>query len=267
MRNHDWGPISDVACLSALPIRRVEYEAFILEAAGLVYRKTLHYQGYQIDFSGSDLLALADFAKRAIMKSIGEMAGVGKMSVVYEALSHIARVVKFHRQGRTSFGHVRRARGPLKNLPRSAWLYAATLAAKLELKRLERLYPKVSLPRPVALTKHAVTIELVNVDLLGQVTLVNPEESLEIILVGPKKAFHLGIIHSDLSEFNRIIYDDGIKIIDWLRAVDLNHLGAFEKLKWDVSDNLGFFERKNKVRMILAEILKYIRTPATEACQ
>jgi RIO kinase 2 len=264
MKDHDWVSISDVACFSAFPIRRVEYEALILEAAGLVYLKTLHYQGYQIDFNGFDLLALADFAERDIIKSIGERAGVGKVSVVYEALRYTPRViVKFHRQGRTSFKHVRRSRGLLKNLPRSSWLYAATLAAKREFKIMERLNPKVSLPRPIALTK---TMELVNGGLHNQVPIVNPEESLEIILDELKEAFHLSIIHSDLSEFNIIIHDDGIEIIDWLQAVDINHPGVLEKLEWYVSNILGFLERKNKIRKILT-VLNYVRTPATEACQ
>jgi RIO kinase 2 len=262
MRDHEGCPRLDGVHSSVFPIRKVEYEARILKAAGLVCWETLHYQGYQIDFDASDLLVWIYFAKCNLIKSLSEKPRRGKEFLVYDAQGSMPLIVKFHRLGRTNIKHFRRARGHLKSLPRSFWFYVAALAAKRMFKVMNRFYSKVSLPKPVALTKYRVTIELVNGDLLNRVVFVNLVGCLEIIL-----SVHLGIIHVSLSEYNIIIYNYIINKIDWPQAADLNHPDALKKSKRDVSDNLGFFGRKYKVRIALEEALNYVRTPATEACR
>jgi RIO kinase 2 len=247
MRTHEWVPLQEMARNTGLDLDKLEYRLGILSDQNLVCMDTLHYMGYRIDFDAYDILALSDLAEKNQVKSIGDRIGVGKESVVYEALGEMPLAIKFHREGRTSFKHVRRTREHLKEGPRCSWLNAARLAARYEFRVMDKLYPRVSIPRPVALSRHAIAMELINGPQLGRVQLSNPAECLDIILEEVREAYGLGIIHADLSEFNVIISGDEVKIIDWPQAVKVDHPNASELLERDISNVLKFFKRRYKM--------------------
>lgn len=260
MRDHEWVPIHVISQISGLPARKAEYKLGLLFEQKLVDRENIHYLGYQIGFDAYDLVALSDFVKRNRVKSIGEFIGVGKESVVYEALGEIPLAIKFHRQGRTSFKHVRRLRDHLTDLPKVPWLYAASLAARREFQVMEKLYPSVSIPRPVAVSRHALAMEFVYGPQLNKITLSDPEDGLNMILEEVGKAWRLGIVHADLSEFNIMIADEGPKLIDWPQAVDVAHPHSQELLERDLSNVLRFFERKYKIIMPLEKALRLVKS-------
>jgi len=260
MRDHEWVPLSEISRFSGMPSRKAEHRLGLLFEQKLVSREILHYHGFQIDFDAYDLLALSDFAKRDQVKSIGEQIGVGKESVVYEALGEIPLVIKFHRQGRTSFKHVRRLRDHLTDLPHLPWLYAAALAARHEFQVMQKLSASVAVPRPVAISRHALAMERVNGYQLNKITLTNPEDYLDMIVEEMAKAWRLGIVHADLSEFNIMANDEGIKIIDWPQSVESTHPHAEELLERDLSNVLRFFARKYKLMMNLEETLSLVKS-------
>jgi RIO kinase 2 len=261
MRDHEWVPLPEIARLSGLTGRKAEYRLGLLFKKKLIRREALAYEGYQIEFDAYDLLALSDFVKRDSVKSIGERIGVGKESVVYEALGEIPLAIKFHRQGRTSFKHVRRVREHLTDLPRVPWLYAAALAARHEFQVMQTLYPAVAVPRPVALSRHALAMEFLEGCQLNRITLSDPENALDNILEQVRKGWCLGVIHADLSEFNIIVTAVGPKIIDWPQAVATTHPHADELLGRDVSNVLRFFSRKYKLQKSLDEALAAVKAP------
>ncbi len=264
MRDYEWVPLPEISRLSGINLRKAEYRLHILSEAKLVTRTTMHYEGYQIDFDAYDLIALSDLVERDFVKCIGGRVGVGKESVVFDALGEIPLVIKFHRQGRTSFKHVRRARDHLKDMPRVPWLYAASLAARHEFQIMKRLYPDVSIPKPVAISRHALAMELLSGDQLNRVILSDPQECLEIILDEVRKTYEKGIIHADLSEFNVIVMEDDLKIIDWPQAVDINHPSAAELLERDVGNILRFFERRYRIDMPSEDALSTVRAVSKE---
>ena len=198
--------------------------------------------------------------KRNRVKSIGEQIGVGKESVVYDALGEIPLAIKFHRQGRTSFKHVRRLRDHLTDQPKVPWLYAASLAARREFQVMEKLYPMVSIPQPVAVSRHALAMEFVYGPQLNKITLSDPENGLNMILEEVGKAWSRGIVHADLSEFNIMIADAGPKLIDWPQAVEVSHPHSQELLERDLSNVLRFFERKYKIIMPLEKALRLVKS-------
>jgi len=263
MRDHEWVPLPDISQLSGLSARKAEYRLRLLFEQKLVSRETLHYEGYQIDFDAYDLLALSDFVKGDRVSSFGERIGVGKESVVYAAKGEIPLAIKFHRQGRTCFKHVRRLRNHLTDLPRVPWLYAAALAARHEFGVMQRLYPTVSIPRPVAISRHALAMEFVAGHQLNKITLSNPQDFLEIILEEVGKAWSLGIVHADLSEFNIIVTDAGPRIIDWPQAPECTHPHAQELLERDISNVLRFFDRKYRLKMPQETALERAKEAAT----
>lgn len=259
MRAHEWVPAQEIARVSGLPQRKAEYRLRLLSEQKLVTRTTIHYEGYQIDFDAYDLLALSDLVKRDNVTSIGKKIGVGKESVIFEAMGEIPLVIKFHRQGRTSFKHVRRARDHLTDLPRLPWLHAASIAARHEFQVMQKLYPHVSIPRPVALSRHAIAMEHVFGDQLNRVELSNPQDCLETILEEVGSAYSLGIVHADLSEFNVMITEDGLRIIDWPQAVGLDHASSQELLERDLTNILRFFTRRYKIELPLEEALSRVK--------
>jgi len=259
MKTHEWVPSFVISELSGLPVRKVEFRLGQLFEKKLVERESMHYLGYRIDFDAYDLLALSDFVKRGKLSAFGERIGVGKESVVYEAVGEMHLAVKFHRQGRTSFKHIRRLRDHLTDKPKVPWLYAAALAARHEFAVMEKLYPKVSIPRPVACSRHALAMEFVSGPALNRITLSDPENGLNMILGEVAAARRQGIIHADLSEFNIMVDESGPKIIDWPQAVEVTHPHAQELLERDLVNVLRFFERKYRIEMPLERALSLVR--------
>lgn len=261
LRDHEWVPVPEITRSTGLSARKVEHRLRLLLEHKMVSRQTLHYVGYQIDFKAYDLLALSDLVKQDLVKSIGVRIGVGKESVIYDALGEIPLAIKFHRQGRTSFKHVRRLRDHLTDLPRQPWLHAAALAARHEFQVMQRLYPAVAVPRPVACSRHALAMELLAGPQLGKINLSNPQDCLETILEEVGNAYRLGIIHTDLSEFNVLVTEEGPRLIDWPGAVDSTHPNAEELLKRDLGNILRFFSRKYKLDMPMEKALLSIEAP------
>lgn len=255
MRTHEWVPLVEVARVSGLAPDKAEYRLRFLSDLRLVSMETQHYLGYQMDFEAYDILALSDLADRKVVTSIGDRIGVGKESVVHEALGVSTLAIKFHREGRTSFKHVRRVREHLKDGSRCAWIHAARRAARYEFSVMTSLYPQVSIPRPVALSRHAIAMELIYGNQLNQIALSNPQECLDIILDEVKATLSLGIIHADLSEYNIIVRGEEIKIIDWPQAVKTDHPNASGLLERDVNNILRFFARKYKIDLSLKDAM------------
>ena len=258
MKAHQWVPSSIISDISGLPARKVDFLLGRLFEKKLVERESLHYLGYRIDFDAYDLLALSDLVAKGALNAIGKRIGVGKESVVYQAYGDMPLALKFHRQGRTSFKHVRRLRHSLPDKSGIPWIYAASLAARHEHQIMEKLWPEVSIPRPFGVSRHVLAMEFVSGPPLHRISLSDPKEELDQILAEVARALRLGIIHADLSEFNIMMADSGPKIIDWPQAVEVTHPHARELLKRDLANVLRFFERKYRIDLPLEKALERI---------
>jgi RIO kinase 2 len=265
MRTHQWVPLEEISRNSGLSPEKADYRLRQLSDLGLICSESKHYLGFRIDFDAYDILALADLVNKNAVKSIGERIGVGKESVVYEAMGEIPLAIKFHREGRTSFRHVRRVREHLKDEPRCSWLNASRLGARYEFKVMTALYPKVSIPQPVALSRHAIAMEFISGAQLLRVQLNNPSECLDIILEQVSSAYSLGFIHADLSEYNIIISQEEVKIIDWPQAIRTDHPNAPELLERDLSNVLKFFSRRYGIETSIESALEKIKGPLVQA--
>lgn len=258
MRRREWVPIEEISAISRIPASKAEYHLRLLSGRKLVAHTNVPYEGYQIEFAAYDLLALHDLVRRGFVASLGDRLGVGKESVVYEALDDVPLVIKFHREGRTSFSKVRRVRDYLRDRPKVAWIYAAALAARTEFEVMRRLHPSVSVPKPFARSRHAVVMERVAGALLTKTDLDDPAFYLNRILEEIGKAYRLGVIHADLSEYNVIVADD-ITIIDWPQAVGRDHESADELLYRDISNILKYFKRRYKIDLEPEEVIRKIK--------
>ena len=268
MKHFEWVPVEDLNKYTKLPYAKLEYRLKKLVRSNLVVRTFQPYEGYQIYFEGYDALALNTFVKRKSINAIGDEVGVGKESVIFEAVKEpelaigdpIPVIIKFHREGRTSFKQVRRVRDHLGEREHFSWIYAARLAAQREYGIMTTLYPKVSIPKPIDQNRHAIVMELAKGSILSKTRVLDPEWYLDEILRQVKLTYSLGIIHADLSEYNIFVAEDCVQLIDWPQYVTPDHPHADELLERDVSNVLNHFYKKYGTKRDLEEVLREIKS-------
>lgn len=268
MKHFEWVPIEELNKYTKLPFDKLEYRLKKLVREKLVVRTTQPYEGFQIYFEGYDALALNAFVKRKSISAIGNEIGVGKESVIYEAIRQpelaiggpLPVIIKFHREGRTSFKQIKRVREHLGEREHFSWIYAARLAAQREYEIMSKLYPQVSVPKPLDQNRHAIVMELAKGSLLSKTKLVDPEWYLDEILKQVKTTYSRGVIHADLSEYNIFVSEEGVQLIDWPQYVILEHPHADEILERDVSNILTHFSRKYNIKRELEKVLEEVKS-------
>lgn len=268
MKHFEWVPMEELNKYTRMPFEKLEYKLKKLVNNRLVVRNTQPYEGFQIYFEGYDALALNAFVKRKSISAIGDEIGVGKESVIYEAIlppelaigEPVPVVIKFHREGRTSFKQIKRVREHLGEREHFSWIYAARLAAQREYSIMTTLYPEVSIPKPFDHNRHAIVMELAKGSLLAKTKLIDPEWYLDEILKQVKITYSLGVIHADLSEYNIFASEEGVQLIDWPQYVTPEHPHADEILERDVSNVLTHFFRKYGIKRELDETIREIKS-------
>ncbi len=263
MKFYEWVPIEEIASFTNFELKEVNYLLSSLARNKLIHRKIQAYEGYRIYFEAYDLLALNTFVKRGSVNALGDEIGVGKESVVYEATGGIIDrrvVIKLHREGKMSFKKVRVKREHTGERKHLSWLYVSRLGAKREYDALKTLYPEVSVPEPIDYNRHAIVMSVAKGQQLGHTTIDEPEWYLDEILSQVRKAYRLGIIHGDLSEFNIFVNPEGCELIDWPQYITTSHANAVELLYRDIDNVLSFFNRKYRIKRDIQEVINTIVT-------
>ena len=266
MKFYEWVPLEEISRFTDYSLKDIEYILSTLASNKLIHRNVPGYEGYRIYFEAYDLLALKAFVARGSVNSIGDIIGVGKESIVYSATGGITNrevVIKFHREGKMSFKHVKIKREHAAEKKHISWLYASRLGAEREYEALKALFPQVKVPEPVDNNRHAIVMSVVKGQSLAHSNVDEPEWYLDEILVQVRKAAILGIIHGDLSEFNVFVNPEGCEIIDWPQYMTFQHPNAKEMLYRDIDNVLVFFKKKYRVKRDIQEVINSIM----ESCQ
>ena len=228
-----------------------------LASMKLVENKYTEYIGSCFTFKGLSVYSLKRLVRRNIVDMLGKLMGEGKESVVFNCFSekYGELVLKFHRVGYPSFKKVKEKRdyGTLH------YTVLTVRSARREFTALKRLYGIVSVPKPIAWEGNAVVMELIDAKELYKVRLENPKEILEMIIEEIKKMYEAGIVHGDLSQFNILVSEEGLWIIDFPQSVDVGDERADDYLARDVENVLSYFERTYGVKKNLNEVLEYIK--------
>ncbi len=264
MKTHEWVSAEDMSSSTGLSEKEVNYRIRHITDLGLVERFTGHYVGYQLKFNGYDVLAISAFARRDSIGSLGGLVGVGKESVVIAAMGAGDRplAVKFHREGRTAFKQVKRKREHLVDLHNVNWLYASALAARHEFEVLKELFPSVSVPEPVDHNRHAIVMSVVEGFELSRVKIEDPGWYLDRILEQLSLAYRHGYVHGDFSEYNVMVSEAGVTVIDWPQAVKTGTKLADVLLARDVNNILTYFARKYRIKRDADAIIGKIKAPS-----
>ncbi|MEM4451634.1 MAG: RIO1 family regulatory kinase/ATPase [Thermosphaera sp.] len=259
-----------------VPLEKIEKRTKILEEhltlvlsklnkLRLVKRETIGgYKSFRMTTLGYDMIAIDELVKKKVLVALGDKIGVGKESEIFVGLSTGGEkvAVKFLRIGRASFRRTKILRDWSRG-PRSTWYEQSKIAAEREYRALKELVlVRAKVPTPYGYNRHVVVVEyLEGVELYKRPQLSDPEAVLNLILDTLKTAYQdVGIIHSDLSEYNILINLDTEDpyIIDWPQYVYKDHPSSFELLKRDVEYIVRFFNKVYGVSLTTDEALKKI---------
>ncbi len=228
-----------------------------LSSLGILENKHTEYLGTGFTFKGLSVFSLKRLVRKGSVSMIGNILGEGKESVVFNALNdrNEELVVKFHRVGYPSFKKVREKRdyGTLHHT------VLTVRSARKEYRALRRLYGYASVPKPVAWEGNAVVTELIDAKELFRVRLENPDEVLDMIINEIRNMFWRGVVHGDLSQFNILVNESGIWIIDFPQYIEAGSDGSDDVLARDVANILEFFRRNYRLKKDLNDVLRYIR--------
>jgi len=137
--------------------------------------------------------------------------------------------------------------------------------AQKEFKNLKRASEAgVRVPKPIAVSKNVLVMEFIGDEgvpapLLKHVQLENPEETLETLLGYVRRLYRdAELVHGDLSEYNVMVRDGELVLIDLSQAVLLEHPMADELLRRDIKNVLRYFKRLGVDVPTLKEVYEWV---------
>lgn len=260
MRRYRWVPEDDLRSAVHLSGPELKFRLGNLIHKDLVRSDSVPYKGYALVFAGYDALALAALADKGSISALGAHIGVGKESEIYEALGFGVVVLKLHKIGQRSFQTVRTNREYMPEDGHCPWIFASAKSAEREFEALQALNGKVSVPVPIDLNRHTIVMSFVPGVNLNRCTLEDPEKTWNEILNQVKAAYALGYIHGDLSEYNIMISDDGLWIIDWPQWVSPAHANADTVLRHDLETVAEFFRKKYQLELDVENAIQFIKS-------
>ncbi|UCH88945.1 MAG: serine protein kinase RIO [Thermoplasmata archaeon] len=138
--------------------------------------------------------------------------------------------------------------------------------AQKEFKNLKRMCAaEVRVPEPVTYIKNILVMEYIGTEegaapMLKDIELENPQECFDILVNAIEILYNKGrLVHGDFSEYNILVPDDDIVLIDVGQSVLLEHPMAQEMIERDIKNLVRYFEKyklKTDIAEIRAKILK-----------
>jgi RIO kinase 1 len=205
-------------------------------------------------FDDATFAALYKLVQDGYVTAFGGPISTGKEANVYTALAPEDRevAVKVYRINASDFTDMR---GYLDGDPRFEGIGAdkkkVVLAwVRKEFANLSRARQAgVHVPEPLAVERNVLIMEYLGTDAgrgkrLSEVNLENPETAYEVVREYMRRLHDSGLVHGDLSEYNLVVHEDRIYVIDLGQAVTVHHPNAGEFLDRDCENVAAFFRRQ-----------------------
>ena len=250
--------LSTLSQYSNLNQRLVEHHLERLVKSGLVGKSNI---GFTLLVTGLDIYVLKILSNRNTITSIGPQIGIGKEAEIY--LAHDSqekdKILKMFRLGRSSFKQIKRKRDISTST--SNWLLLNIQTAKREYDILNYLrQSSTSFPTPLYRSFHCIVMEpFYGSKLADAESLEDPQSVLEKIISNVKIAYQSGYINGDLNEYNIMVNNDNIFILDWPQAIKVDTINANVVLLKDVKNILKFFSKKYKIETDVGNTINYIK--------
>ncbi len=258
MKRCRWVAEDDLRAAVHLSESELKYRLGNLIHKDFVRSDSVPYKGYSLVFAGYDALALSALADKKSISALGAHIGVGKESEIYEALGFGVVILKLHKVGQRSFQTVRTNREYMPEGGHCPWIFASAASAAREFEALQALNGKINVPVPIDLNRHTIVMSFIPGVNLNRCVLDAPEDTYAEILRQIHEAYRLGYIHGDLSEYNIMVADDAVWIIDWPQWVSPSHKNSEPILRHDIETVIEFFRKKYQLALDADEALAYV---------
>lgn len=205
-------------------------------------------------FDDATLAAVYKLVQDGHIAAFGGPISTGKEASVFEALGpdDTDVAVKIYRVQASDF---RRMREYLEGDPRFSGIGSDTREViiawtRKEFANLQRAAAAgVRVPRPIAVQRNVLVMELIGEEddhapRLQEVHIENPETAYEVVREYMRRLHAAGLVHGDLSEYNMVVYEGELCIIDVGQAVTVHHPNADEFLRRDCRNVASFFARQ-----------------------
>ncbi len=204
-------------------------------------------------FDEATLAAIYKLVQDGYINAFGGPISTGKEAHVFEALAPEKEVaVKIYRINATDFSQMREY---LEGDPRFDGIGSDKKAVVLawtrkEFANLSRARKAgVRVPETIAVERNVLLMELVGqaderARRLAEVTVENPQTAYEVVREYTRRLYAAGLIHGDLSEYNLIIHEGELYVIDLGQAVTVHHPNARSFLERDCRNVASFFSRQ-----------------------
>ncbi|WP_096390752.1 serine/threonine-protein kinase Rio1 [Halopenitus persicus] len=225
-------------------------------------------------FDDATLAAIYKLVQDGYITAFGGPVSTGKEANVFEAFGEDESqevAVKIYRINSSNFTQMREY---LEGDPRFEGIASdkkATVLAwtKKEFANLRRARGAgVRVPEPIAVQRNALVMELVGhaddrARRLSEVTVENPETAYEVVREYMRRLYRVGLIHGDLSEYNLIIHDGELVVIDLGQAATVHHPNARTFLERDCRNVAAFFSRQG-IDVDPDDLWDYVTEPEPE---
>lgn len=220
---------------------------------------------------------LSKIINQGHLSEINGCVSTGKEANVYQAKTEAGedRVIKVYKTSILVFkdrdryvqGEFRFRRGYCRSNPRKM---VQTWAEK-EMRNLHRIHQAgIPCPKPHILKGHILVMDMIGRDglpapLLKNANIQDRAQYCSIyykLVVYMRRLFQdCRLVHADLSEFNLILLDDEIYIIDVSQSVEQDHVMALEFLRKDCTNVNDFFRKKEVATLTTRELFDFITDP------
>ena len=204
-------------------------------------------------FDDATYAAIYKLVQDGYVAALGGPISTGKEANVYAAEAPEGETValKVYRVNASDFRHMR---DYLEGDPRFEGIRGDKKSVVLawtrkEFANLQRAAEAgVKVPEPIAVQRNVLAMEYIGGEdeaapTLHDVTLENPETAYEVVREYMRRLYDAKLVHGDLSEYNIVVHEGELTVIDVGQAVTTFHPNADEFLRRDCKNVVNFFSR------------------------
>jgi len=268
MKKYGFVPLELIEKASKLPSSSIKRTIQKLLDFHLIVSETSPFYGYQLTFDGLDMLSVRFYFNKNIISDLGHKINTGKESDIYIAqlVSGKESVIKFHREGRTSFKAIKRKR-EFDFKKWISWIDLSKKVALREFKILNELWKNgANVPEPIYNNRNSFIMEKIDGIELYKLKYLDKEIAkiiLNDIIITLRIAYtKIGIIHGDLSPYNIIVSNNEKPrsfIIDWPQYIRIKNKNSDIVLKKELEYLAFYLHKKSGVEVKVEELINNIK--------
>ena len=223
-------------------------------------------------FDDATYAALYKLVQDDHLQAFGGPISTGKEANVYEALDHEGETVAV-KVYLTTTSNFQQMSDYLQGDPRFEGIRGSTRKVVIawvrkEYSNLKRAQAAgVAVPNPLAVQRNVLVMEYLGDEsgpapTLIDVTIENPETAFSVVREYMRRLYDAGLVHGDLSEYNLVVHDGQITVIDVGQAVTVHHPNSEQFLERDCRNIASFFADLG-VAVTTESLRSYLETEAS----